>query len=141
VFQESDRVQLHSDAKRLFYDEDIGTGAENEWETHYNSKYRSRRQAARHAERDGTAFASIALPAHYSAILSVFDHLKRRLGPTWKVERIIDWGAGTGSGLWFDLFSRALPTLNPRHFSGPHCTLSKTPPLWEVTVVNIKVRN
>jgi ribosomal protein RSM22 (predicted rRNA methylase) len=91
---------LHSDAKRLFHDEDLGEGAESEWETHYNSKYRSRRQAAHHAERDGTAFASIALPAHYSAIFSVFDHLKRRLGPSWKIERVIDWGAGTGSGLW-----------------------------------------
>jgi ribosomal protein RSM22 (predicted rRNA methylase) len=118
VLQESDRVQLHSDAKRLFYDDDFGTGAENEWETHYDSKYRSRRQAARHAERDGTAFASIALPAHYSAIFSVFDHLKRRLGPTWKIERIIDWGAGTGSGLWFDLFSQILLSPNLSRFQG-----------------------
>ncbi|KAF8240735.1 hypothetical protein L208DRAFT_1231139 [Tricholoma matsutake] len=105
LISESDRVQLHSDAKRLFYDDDLGTGAENEWEAHYESRYRSRRQASRHAERDGTAFASIALPAHYSAIFSVFDHLKRRLGPTWKIERVINWGAATGSGLWASLYS------------------------------------
>lgn len=96
---ESDRPQLHNDAKRLFY-EDTADGSASEWETQYDSKYRTWRQKTRHAERDGTAFASIALPAHYSAIISVFDHLKRRLEPSWKVERIIDWGAGTGSALW-----------------------------------------
>lgn len=97
---ESDRVQLHSDAKRLFYEKDAVDGSENDWETQYDSKYRTWRQKSRHAERDGTAFASIALPAHYSAIVSVLDHIKRRLEPSWKIERIIDWGAGTGSGLW-----------------------------------------
>jgi Predicted rRNA methylase len=94
---------LHSDAKRLFYDDQGQIASKSEWETQYDTKYRSRRQASRHYERDGTAFASIALPAHYSAITSVFDHVKRRLEPEWKVERVIDWGAGTGSGLWFDL--------------------------------------
>jgi ribosomal protein RSM22 (predicted rRNA methylase) len=41
------------------------------------------------------------LPAHYSAITSVLRHVKSRLGPLWDVDRIIDWGTGTGSGLWF----------------------------------------
>ncbi|KAG5645336.1 hypothetical protein DXG03_006398 [Asterophora parasitica] len=101
MIAESNKVQLHSDAKRLFFDEEGDQGSGNEWETHYDPKnYRSRKQAYSHAERDGTAFATIALPAHYSAILSVFDHVKRRLEPSWRVERIIDWGAGTGSGLW-----------------------------------------
>lgn len=99
--QDSNRAQLRNDAKRLFFEEE--KGSEAEWETRYDPKgYRSRKQATRHAERDGTAFATIALPAHYSAILAVFDHVKRRLGVTWNVERIIEWGAGTGSGLWFD---------------------------------------
>jgi len=52
--------------------------------------------------RDGTAFASIALPAHYAAIYAVLDHVKRRLEREWNVERVIDWGTGTGSGLWYD---------------------------------------
>jgi hypothetical protein len=29
------------------------------------------------------------------------DHIKERLEPNWSIERIIDWGAGTGSGLWY----------------------------------------
>lgn len=100
---DSNKVQLHSDAKRLFSDSQEDKGTKGEWETYYDPQnYRSRKQAFRHSERDGTAFATVALPAHYSAILSIFDHIKRRLEPSWRVERIIDWGAGTGSGLWFD---------------------------------------
>ncbi|OBZ68493.1 Rsm22-cox11 tandem protein 2, mitochondrial [Grifola frondosa] len=92
----SDKSMLRVDAQRLFLnDED-----ETEWETSYDVKYKSRHQAARHAERDGTAFASVALPAHYSAIVAILDHVKRRLGPGWKIEHVIDWGAATGSGLW-----------------------------------------
>ena len=101
VEPESDKIQLRSDAKRLFHEEGVGTAPESNWDTSYEmNKYRTRKQASRHAERDGTAFASIALPSHYAAILAVFEHVKRRLEPSWKVERIIDWGAGTGSGLW-----------------------------------------
>ena len=94
----SDKTQLHIDAKRLFSDKD--SAEQDVWETQYDTKYRSRLQAARHAERDGTAFVSVALPAHYSAIFSVFDHLKRRMEPGWEIDRVIDWGAATGSGLW-----------------------------------------
>ena len=91
---------LHSDATRLFTS--LGTGGENEvdWDTQYDKSYRSRTQAARHYARDGAAFASVALPAHYSAITAVLHHLKLRLGSVWEVNNIIDWGAGTGSGLW-----------------------------------------
>jgi hypothetical protein len=72
-----------------------------EWETKYDVKYRSRLQASRHFERDGTAFASVVLPAHFSAIYSVLHQAKRRLGPEWNVNKVIDWGAGTGSALWW----------------------------------------
>lgn len=88
---------LHSDAKRLFLED---TGEKPQWGTAYDTHYKSRHQASRHAERDGTAFASVALPSHYSAICAVFDHLKRRMGPEWNVEKIIDWGSAAGSGLW-----------------------------------------
>lgn len=89
---------LHSDAKRLF--SAPGSG-EDAWQTEYElRKYKSLKQAGRHAIRDGTAFASIALPAHYAAIYSVLEHVRRRLEPSWDVKRIIDWGSGTGSGLW-----------------------------------------
>lgn len=94
---ESDKFQLHADAKRLFLDQ---TGTEPDWDTSYSVRYPSRQKEAQNAQRDGTAFASIALPAHYSAIRAVIEHVKQRLGPVWNVERVIDWGSGAGSGLW-----------------------------------------
>lgn len=96
--EDSNKSTLHSDAKRLFFDQD--QSSDQQWDPQYDVKYHSHKQAARHGQRDGTAFASVALPAHYSAIYAVLDHTKRRLGPDWKVERVIDWGTGTGSGLW-----------------------------------------
>ncbi|KAJ3558994.1 hypothetical protein NM688_g608 [Phlebia brevispora] len=97
LISESDKPMLHVDAKRLFLDE---SGNEPQWDTAYDVRYKSREQAARHAQRDGTAFASVALPAHYCAIYAVLDHVKQRLGPSWNVKRIVDWGSGVGSGLW-----------------------------------------
>lgn len=88
---------LHVDAKRLFSG---GDTKDAEWDSKYDVRYKSSRQAFRHSERDGTAFATVALPAHYSAIYSVLNHVKQRLGPEWDIKRVIDWGAGTGSGLW-----------------------------------------
>lgn len=89
---------LHVDAKRIFGTVD---DADNpKWDSQYDVKYKSHKQAYRHSERDGTAFASVALPAHFSAIYSVLDNVKHRLGPKWQVGRVIDWCAGTGSGLW-----------------------------------------
>ncbi|KAF9245720.1 hypothetical protein BU15DRAFT_85441 [Melanogaster broomeanus] len=75
-------------------------GSEKGWATAYDVEYKNRRQSYRHFERDGTAFAAIVLPAHYSAIYAVLQHVKHRLGVSWNVERVIDWGCGTGSGLW-----------------------------------------
>lgn len=100
LISESDKSQLHSDAKRLFQSEVVQENTEHEWSASYDVKYRSRQQAARHYQRDGTAFASVALPAHYTAIYSVLSHVKRRLEASWNVRHVVDWGAGTGSGLW-----------------------------------------
>ncbi|KAJ7269291.1 mitochondrial small ribosomal subunit Rsm22-domain-containing protein [Mycena haematopus] len=100
IISESDKKQLHSDAQRLFQERNDRGSFEGSWDANYDTKYRTQAQARDHADRDGSAFASIALPAHFSAITAVLDHLKRRLEPEWRVERIIDWGAGTGSGLW-----------------------------------------
>ncbi|KAG6334024.1 hypothetical protein ID866_5067 [Astraeus odoratus] len=97
LINDSDTSQLHSDAKRLFLSED---GSDFRWNATYDVKYKSRKQSYRHAQRDATAFASVVLPAHYAAIYAVLHHVKRRLGPTWNVDRLIDWGSGTGSGLW-----------------------------------------
>ena len=92
---ETNKSQLRSDAKRLFQ----GPHAD-EWILQYDAKYRTRIQGVKHARRDGAAFVSVALPAHYSAIVAVLDHVKRRLGSSWRIERVLDWGAGAGSGLW-----------------------------------------
>ncbi|GBE77480.1 Rsm22-cox11 tandem protein 2, mitochondrial [Sparassis crispa] len=97
LIRESDKPTLHTDAARLFLDD---TGEDAAWDASYDVKYKSRRQAHRHAERDGTAFASVALPSHYSAVYAVLNHVKQRLGPGWSIDRVIDWGCGTGTGLW-----------------------------------------
>lgn len=70
------------------------------WDTVYDTEYKSRKQAARHAERDGSAFAAIALPAHYSVVYAVLENLKHRLGSEAHFKHVIEWGSGVGSGLW-----------------------------------------
>ncbi|KAG7099840.1 hypothetical protein E1B28_001648 [Marasmius oreades] len=109
LINDSDKTMLHTDARRLFVNPE---GSEEQWNTNYDTRYRTRQQASRHYERDGTAFATIALPAHYSAIMCVLEHLKHRMDSSWKVRRVIDWGAGTGSGLW-----AALHTFQQNHDS------------------------
>ena len=94
----SDKPALHQDAKRLFLND---SGPHPEWSPTYDIKYKSGKEAGKHALRDATAFATVALPSHYSAIYAVLDHARLRLGPEWQVRRVIDWGAATGSGLWF----------------------------------------
>ncbi|KAI0778648.1 mitochondrial small ribosomal subunit Rsm22-domain-containing protein [Trametes elegans] len=94
---DTDKPTLHQDAKRLFMTND---GSRPEWDPTYDVKYKSGKVAGKHSLRDATAFATVALPAHYSAIYAVLDHVKQRLGPEWQVRRVLDWGAATGSGLW-----------------------------------------
>ena len=106
--KESDKSQLHQDAKRLFMDE---TNPKEDWNASYEGKQKAGKEAWRHALKDGAAFATVALPAHYSAIYAVLDHVKQRLGPDWQVQRVIDWGAATGSGLWF--VRNVLPNVMP----------------------------
>ncbi|KAF8347029.1 mitochondrial small ribosomal subunit Rsm22-domain-containing protein [Amanita rubescens] len=93
LIQESNKALLHVDAKRLFLNEDRTDDGEHGWDAQYDIHYRTRNQRARHAERDGTAFVSVALPAHYSAIMAVLYHVKRRLGPSWCWE----WALGSRS--------------------------------------------
>lgn len=108
VLPEVDKTQLHSDAKRLFLNEASETKSAD-WSVEYDKKYGSYSKTQRHALRDGVAFGTVILPAHYSAILSVFDQLKRRLGPELNVARVLDWGAGTGSALWAALHTFQKP--------------------------------
>ena len=123
ILLESDKTMLHVDAKRIFgtvEDADVP-----KWDSQYDVKYKSYKQAYRHSERDGTAFASVALPAHFSAIYSVLDHVKQRLGPEWEVERVIDWCAGTGSGLWSVVFFVCAKLLT-RYFRASACSFQGT---------------
>jgi hypothetical protein len=93
---DSDKRLLRSDAKRLFNE----NGEDDNWNPSLSVRYKSYKQERRHAERDGTAFISVVLPAHYSAIYAVLHHIKSRLGPQWSVQNVLDWGAGSGSALW-----------------------------------------
>ena len=80
---DGDKPRLHEDAKRLFREE--RKDGDQLWHTSYAAEYKSWKQTRRHAERDGTAFASVALPAHYSAVYAVLDNIRHRLGDEWKV--------------------------------------------------------
>ena len=97
---------LHHDATRLFAQGTEGTN-EPGWNASYDAHYKSSRKARLHADRDGTAFASVALPSHYSVVYAVLNHVKQRLGPEWTVDRVIDWGSGTGTGLWYVMSAMA----------------------------------
>ena len=118
----SDKTMLHMDAKRIFGTPDDAN--ESKWDSQYDVKYKSHKQAHRHSERDGTAFASVALPAHFSAIYSVLDHVKERLGSKWQIERVIDWCAGTGSGLWLVMLFVHTPVLI-HNYRASACTFQK----------------
>ncbi|KAG9313997.1 mitochondrial small ribosomal subunit Rsm22-domain-containing protein [Chiua virens] len=100
LIEGTNKTLLHSDAKRLFAEQD---NSGERWSAAYDVEYKNRRQRYQHSMRDGAAFASVILPAHYSAIYAVLYHVKHRLGASWKVDRIIDWGSATGSGLWATL--------------------------------------
>ncbi|KAH0837964.1 mitochondrial small ribosomal subunit Rsm22-domain-containing protein [Lanmaoa asiatica] len=110
LIEGTNKTLLHSDAKRLFAEQD--SSGEN-WSTAYNVGYKNRRQRYQHSARDGTAFASVILPAHYSAIYAVVRHVKHRLGALWNVDRVIDWGSATGSGLWATLNVFQKPSTTP----------------------------
>ncbi|KAF5312896.1 hypothetical protein D9619_002736 [Psilocybe cf. subviscida] len=100
-----EKSELRSDATRLFTAQGTNGERESDWDSQYDKVYRSRQQTARHSVRDGTAFATIALPAHYSAITAVLENVKHRIGPDWTIDNVIDFGAGTGSGLWASVYA------------------------------------
>lgn len=83
---------IRTDAERLYQSQD--------WNTTSSPRYKSRKQAARHAERDGLAFAAVSLPPRYSVIYRVLFDLRWRLGREHIIERVMEWGGGLGSGAW-----------------------------------------
>jgi ribosomal protein RSM22 (predicted rRNA methylase) len=89
------KAMLPTDAKRLFRPDD-----EDEWSLSPKSRYRSNKQAARHYQRDGSAFATVSLPPKYSVIYRVLSDLRWRLGDDVRIGRVLEWGGGLGSGVW-----------------------------------------
>ena len=96
---DADKHKLREDALRLF-GTDVG-GEDSAWSADYDVSYGSREQRMRHLEGDGTAFATVALPPHYAAIASVLRHLRQRIEPDFRLERVLEWGSGAGSGIWY----------------------------------------
>lgn len=127
---------LRQDALRLFQSAEDSSqkhGTEERWNAQFNQRYRSYVHASKLGRRDGTAFAAVALPAHYSAILSVMNHLKKRMGPDFTVRHVVDWGAGTGSGLWYDIkLCLGGETDESLQLVGHPCTPSKKA-TWKIT--------
>ena len=56
------------------------------------------------APREGLAFATVAMPAHYAATANVFREIANRMAGPGKgedrVETVIDFGGKSGQGLW-----------------------------------------
>lgn len=109
VVGEADKHMLREDALRLFGTN--GKGENSAWDPSYDVKYGSREQRIRHLEGDGTAFATVALPPHYAAIAAVLRHVRQRLEPEYRLERVTEWMSGAGSGLWASMhvFQEKLP--------------------------------
>ncbi|KAI4528744.1 Rsm22-domain-containing protein [Schizophyllum commune Loenen D] len=109
VVADADKHKLREDALRLF-GTDVG-GEDSAWSADYDVSYGSREQRMRHLEGDGTAFATVALPPHYAAIASVLRHLRQRIEPDFRLERVLEWGSGAGSGIWASMhvFQEKLP--------------------------------
>ncbi|KAG8934616.1 37S ribosomal protein S22 [Tulasnella sp. 408] len=103
LVDKSDKHQLRSDAKRLFLNPAPSNNQELRWETNspaYGSKLKERKMA----ERNGLAYATVAMPAHYAVIEGVLQEIKSRGTPdTQPFDQpmtVIDFGSKYGAGLW-----------------------------------------
>ena len=105
---ESNKSLVHTDATRLFQEHN---DSEEAWSTRYTSpSYTVPRSTSKMAhikarlnrQRDGTAFASVVMPAQYAVVVAVLAGVKTRLGAEWAkgVDRVVEWGSGTGAGMW-----------------------------------------
>ncbi|KAF8587148.1 hypothetical protein K439DRAFT_1407953 [Ramaria rubella] len=133
LISESDKPLIHADAQRLFSEsEQSEREAEAEWPDRYtppswstrytppsyteprsNSKI-SHIKARLNRQRDGTAFASVVMPAQYAVVRAVLEGVKSRLGDEWgtRVDRVVEWGSGTGAGMWAALHTFQRPGSN-----------------------------
>jgi ribosomal protein RSM22 (predicted rRNA methylase) len=51
--------------------------------------------------REGMAFISVGMPAHYAAISAVLEEIKHRFEPEWEVQEVLDFGSKSGTGFWY----------------------------------------
>ena len=119
---ESEKPLIHADAERLFRKSPTSESkAEEDWSTRYtppswSTSYSppsytevrstskiSHIKARLNRQRDGTAFASVVMPAQYAVVRAVLEIVKTRLGDEWtrRVDRVVEWGSGTGAGMWY----------------------------------------
>lgn len=88
---DSDKSFLRNDTSNLFLSET------NRWS--FDTPPTTRFQADRH----GTAFASVGIPPQYAALYCVLRELVWRVESEVEIERIMEWGGGTGAGMWATL--------------------------------------
>ncbi|KAF8526309.1 Rsm22-domain-containing protein [Hysterangium stoloniferum] len=128
LISDSVKSLVHADAQRLFHgsapETESGGAIPKAWSMHYippnyteakSSSKVSHIKARLNRHRDGTAFASVVMPAQYAVVLSVLNELKNRLGKDWaqNVERFVEWGSGTGAGMWAALHTFQKPPQPP----------------------------
>jgi hypothetical protein len=106
-FPESGKHQLRSDAKRLFLQPSTRKSSrrEDEWTTELPEKFKGSKKlkASRITPREALVFAVISMPAQYAAITNVLHETRNKLGKQWadQIHGFIDFGSGTGSGIWY----------------------------------------
>ncbi|CAH3026740.1 unnamed protein product, partial [Porites evermanni] len=88
--------------------EDISEDEENELYEDYESinlikntkkPKRAEYKVIRYNKRESVAYAASRIPASYGATLRVFHEISRR-EPDFKPETLLDFGSGTGMGVW-----------------------------------------
>ncbi|CAE6441102.1 unnamed protein product [Rhizoctonia solani] len=166
VVEESDKHQLRSDAKRLFlYPTPANTQpttsssgpsklprhrTEGARSSNLNPEWQLTSTAAslsfstkgnyktivQLGPREGLAFTTVAMPAHYAATANVFREISRRmLGPGKggdRIESVVDFGGKSGQGLWAALiaFREPIPAPEPKQGTSDSVDENANPVSW-----------
>ncbi|KAG8739013.1 37S ribosomal protein S22, partial [Ceratobasidium sp. 428] len=168
VIGESDKHQLRSDAKRLFFyptspsaqpapsssspskaprhlsgsqtsnrPSEWQLSAPNSASLSFSTKGPGNYKTAVHlGSREGLAFATVAMPAHYAATANVFREIAHRMaGPGQgedRIETIVDFGGKSGQGLWASLaaFREPIPPPEPDRASSSSPDETANPESW-----------
>ncbi|KZS91904.1 hypothetical protein SISNIDRAFT_456089, partial [Sistotremastrum niveocremeum HHB9708] len=105
LISRSDKSFLKADSARIFQSPPSSSNGGPKWLPITPPSHATHSTTMRYAARDGTAFASVALPPQYSAIRRVLAEITWRAGRDVEIERVMEWGGGTGAGLWGALHS------------------------------------